>query len=99
MEVAGELTATQAKTILAELVEAGGGDPAALAAVHGFEAMDDSELESLVAELVEANPDEWQRYVDGDPKIAGFFVGQVMRATQGKADGRAVTALLAARRG
>ncbi len=99
MEVAGALTATQAKTILAELVEAGGGDPAALAASHGFEAMDDSELESLVAELVEANPDEWQRYVDGDPKIAGFFVGQVMRATQGKADGRAVTALLAARRG
>ena len=98
MEVAGDLTATQAKTILAELVEAGGGDPAALAAGHGFEAMDDSELESLVAELIESHPEEWQRYVDGDPKIAGFFVGQVMRATQGKADGRAVTALLDARR-
>ncbi len=98
METDGALTATQAKTVLAELV-AGGGDPAAIAAERGFEAMDTSELEGMVDGIIAANPDEWQRYCDGDAKITGFFVGQVMQATGGKADGKAVTALLAARRG
>ena len=98
METDGALTATQAKTVLAELV-AGGGDPVAIAAERGFEAMDTSELEGMVDGIIAANPDEWQRYCDGDAKITGFFVGQVMQATGGKADGKAVTALLAARRG
>ncbi len=98
METDGALTATQAKTVLAELV-ASGGDPAAIAAERGFEAMDTSELEGMVDGIIAANPDEWQRYCDGDAKITGFFVGQVMQATGGKADGKAVTALLAARRG
>ena len=40
LEVGGQLTATQAKQVLAELVAAGGGDPAAIAAARGFEAMD-----------------------------------------------------------
>jgi aspartyl-tRNA(Asn)/glutamyl-tRNA(Gln) amidotransferase subunit B len=98
MEVDGKLTATQAKTVLAELVEHGG-DPVAIAAGKGFEAMDSSELEGLVDGIIAANPDEWQRFRDGDGKITGFFVGQVMKATQGKADGKAVTALLNARKG
>jgi aspartyl-tRNA(Asn)/glutamyl-tRNA(Gln) amidotransferase subunit B len=98
LEVGGRLTATQAKTVLAELVERGG-DPAAIAAEKGFEAMDSSELEGLVDGLVAAHPDEWQRFCDGDAKITGFFVGQVMKATQGKADGKAVTAILNARKG
>ena len=98
MEVDGQLTATQAKTVLAELVDSGG-DPAAIAAERGFEAMDTSELEGLVDDLIAAHPAEWQRFCEGDGKITGFFVGQVMQATRGQADGKAVTALLAARRG
>jgi aspartyl-tRNA(Asn)/glutamyl-tRNA(Gln) amidotransferase subunit B len=97
MESGGELTATQAKTVLSELVEAGGGDPKAIAAKHGFEAMDTSALDAVVDELIAANPNEWQRYKDGDQKVTGFFVGQVMKATGGKADGKAVTAALVAR--
>ena len=54
---------------------------------------------AVVDGLIEANPAEWERFCDGDAKVAGFFVGQVMKATQGKADGKAVTALLNARRG
>ncbi len=98
MEVDGKLTATQTKTVLAELVERGG-DPVQIAETHGFEAMDTSELDGLLDGIIEAHPDEWQRFCDGDAKVTGFFVGQVMRATQGKADGKVVTALLAARRG
>jgi aspartyl-tRNA(Asn)/glutamyl-tRNA(Gln) amidotransferase subunit B len=97
MEVGGSLTATQAKTVLAEMVS-GGGDPEAIAAEHGFEAMDDSELAGIVDGLIAGHPDEWQRYCEGDGKIAGFFVGQVMKATKGQADGRAVNQLLAERK-
>jgi aspartyl-tRNA(Asn)/glutamyl-tRNA(Gln) amidotransferase subunit B len=98
MESAGSLTATQAKTVLADLVE-NGGDPEAIAARHGFEAMDSGELVDLVDSLIAQHPSEWGRFCEGDAKITGFFVGQVMKATSGKADGKIVTALLQQRRG
>jgi aspartyl-tRNA(Asn)/glutamyl-tRNA(Gln) amidotransferase subunit B len=97
METGGELTATQAKTVLAEMV-ASGDDPAAIAKARGFEAMGDDALAGAVDAVIGGNPDEWARFVDGDDKtrgkLTGFFVGQVMKATKGQADGKAVTALL-----
>jgi aspartyl-tRNA(Asn)/glutamyl-tRNA(Gln) amidotransferase subunit B len=102
METGGELTATQAKTVLAEMV-ATGDDPAVIAKARGFEAMGTDALATAVDEVITANPDEWARFVDGDDKargkLTGFFVGQVMRATRGQADGKAVTALLRQRAG
>ena len=98
METDGRLTATQTKAVLAEMVDTGDG-PDAIVARHGYEAMSSDSLEPIVDGLIEANPAEWERFCDGDAKVAGFFVGQVMKATQGKADGKAVTALLNARRG
>ncbi|MCP5032940.1 MAG: Asp-tRNA(Asn)/Glu-tRNA(Gln) amidotransferase subunit GatB, partial [Actinomycetia bacterium] len=73
--------------------------PAAIAAARGFEAMDSSELEGLLDELIAANGDEWQRFVDGDNKLQGFFTGQIMKATKGQADGKVVSVLLASKRG
>lgn len=98
LEVEGKLTATQTKQVLAEMIETGDA-PADIAARNGFEAMDTGALESVVDELIASHPDEWQRFCDGDGKVTGFFVGQVMKATQGKADGKAVTALLNSRKG
>jgi len=98
MERDGALTATQAKTVLAEMVETGD-DPQAIAARHGFEAMDSGELESIVDGLIDTNPDDWAKFVAGENKVMGFFVGQVMKATGGKADGKAVSAILNAKRG
>jgi Asp-tRNA(Asn)/Glu-tRNA(Gln) amidotransferase B subunit len=45
------------------------------------------------------HPAEWQRYIDGDNKLAGFFTGLAMKATQGKANGKSVAAELQRRRG
>jgi aspartyl-tRNA(Asn)/glutamyl-tRNA(Gln) amidotransferase subunit B len=99
LEVDGRLTATQAKAVLAELVESGGdGDPAAIAAAKGFEAMDTSALEDEVDGAIGALPDAWASYVGGQDKAAGALVGAVMKATKGQADGKAVTALLQQRR-
>jgi aspartyl-tRNA(Asn)/glutamyl-tRNA(Gln) amidotransferase subunit B len=97
LETSDELTATQAKAVLAEMVVSGG-DPADIAAAKGFEALGADALGAVVDEVIAANAAEWSRYVGGDDKargkLTGFFVGQVMRATKGQADGKAVTALL-----
>ncbi len=99
MEVAGELTATQAKQVLAEIVANGGGDPAAIARDKGFEAMDTGALEVMVDEAIAAQPAAWEKFCNGEDKAVGALVGAVMKASQGQADGKAVTALLRARRG
>lgn len=94
MESTGTLTATQAKKVLAEMLE-GGGSPGDIARAKGFEAMSDDAVATAVDQAIATHPDEWQRYGDGDEKVrgklTGFFVGQVMRATKGQADGSAVT--------
>jgi aspartyl-tRNA(Asn)/glutamyl-tRNA(Gln) amidotransferase subunit B len=100
METEGALTATQAKQVLAEMLT-GGGDPKAIAAARGFEAMASDALESVVDAVIAANPDDWAQFVVADDKarkkLSGFFTGQIMKATQGKADGRAVAEILARR--
>ncbi|MGH9110983.1 MAG: Asp-tRNA(Asn)/Glu-tRNA(Gln) amidotransferase subunit GatB [Acidimicrobiales bacterium] len=102
METSGALTATQAKAVLSEVV-ATGEDPAAIAKAKGYEAMGADALGSAVDEVIAANGEQWARFVEGDDKVrgklTGFFVGQVMKATQGQADGKAVTALLRQRAG
>jgi len=96
MESEGTLSSTQVKTVLGELVT-NGGKPADIAATMGFEAMDTSELETLLDGIIDASPDEWARFVEGDRKVQGHFVGQIMKATQGKADGKVVNQLMTQR--
>ena len=101
METGGELSATQTKEVLAEMVETG--DAAAdIAAAKGFEAMDSGELDGMLDSLIADHPDEWERYLSGDEgdqkKMAGFFTGQIMKATKGQADGKVINQLLGSRR-
>jgi aspartyl-tRNA(Asn)/glutamyl-tRNA(Gln) amidotransferase subunit B len=102
LEVDGKLTATQAKTVLAEMVESGQA-PEEIAKAHGFEAMDSSDLETVVDGVIAAHPDDWAQFVAADDKgkikkLSGFFTGQIMAATKGQADGKAVNMLLNQRR-
>ncbi|HEX7096217.1 MAG TPA: Asp-tRNA(Asn)/Glu-tRNA(Gln) amidotransferase subunit GatB, partial [Acidimicrobiales bacterium] len=97
METNGELTATQAKQVLAEMV-AGGGNPDDIAKAKGFEAMSTSELEAVIDSIIAEHPDDWAKFVAADDKarkkLTGFFTGLVMKATKGQADGRAVNEIL-----
>ncbi|MHB8435776.1 MAG: Asp-tRNA(Asn)/Glu-tRNA(Gln) amidotransferase subunit GatB, partial [Acidimicrobiales bacterium] len=80
-ESAGTLSATQSKGVLAVLIDEGGnGDPSEIARRLGYEALDTGELDSLVASVIAENPSEWERFVAGDDKVAGFLLGKVMRA-------------------
>ncbi len=74
MEVAGQLTATQAKTVLADMVESGAA-PEVIAAERGFEAMDTSELEGIVDGIIAESPDEWADFCGGDDKRRGQAPG------------------------
>lgn len=55
---------------------------------------DEGQLESLVSSLVEKHPDEVKRFREGDKKLLGFFVGQVMKETKGKANPKLINELL-----
>ena len=97
MESSGQLSATQSKEVLAELMTHGG-DPARIAASLGYEQMDTAALDSMVDDVIASNPEEWQRYRAGEEKVAQFLLGKVMRATKGRANGKLVAAAFAARR-
>ncbi|MEY2940040.1 MAG: Asp-tRNA(Asn)/Glu-tRNA(Gln) amidotransferase subunit GatB [Ilumatobacteraceae bacterium] len=99
LERDAKVTATQAKTILAELVANGGGDAAKIAADKGFEALDTSAVEKMVDDAIAAQPDAWAKYCAGEEKALGAIVGAVMKASKGKADGKVVTAILLSRKG
>ena len=56
---------------------------------------DTSEIEAIVLKVIEENPGPAQDYRDGTKKAIGFLVGQVMRATRGKANPQLVNQILA----
>jgi aspartyl-tRNA(Asn)/glutamyl-tRNA(Gln) amidotransferase subunit B len=101
LEIDGRLTPTQAKAVLAEMVDTGA-EPEVIAKAHGYEAMDVADLEAVVDRIIAENPGDWDAFVTGDDKkrgkLTGAFMGKIMGATKGQADGKAATALLNQRR-
>jgi aspartyl-tRNA(Asn)/glutamyl-tRNA(Gln) amidotransferase subunit B len=55
---------------------------------------DSTEIENMIDQVLSANPKEVEAYRKGKEKLFGFFVGQVMKATQGKANPQLVNELL-----
>jgi aspartyl-tRNA(Asn)/glutamyl-tRNA(Gln) amidotransferase subunit B len=83
-----------ARQVLDRLI-AEGGDPQAIVAAEGLAAIDGGdELASIVAEALAAHPEAAANVRAGNAKAIGPIVGQVMRATKGRADGGAVTRLV-----
>jgi aspartyl-tRNA(Asn)/glutamyl-tRNA(Gln) amidotransferase subunit B len=88
------VSSSAAKGVL-EGVLAGHGDPRDVAESRDLiQISDTSALEAAVDETLAANPDAVANYQAGETKVVGFLVGQVMRATQGKADPKVVNELL-----
>jgi len=79
---------------LFEIVWAEGGDPRAIVEARGLKQVTDTgAIEKVVDEVLAANPDKVAD-VKTNPKALGWFVGQVMKASGGKANPQAVNALL-----
>ncbi|HEV2369048.1 MAG TPA: Asp-tRNA(Asn)/Glu-tRNA(Gln) amidotransferase subunit GatB, partial [Acidimicrobiales bacterium] len=98
MESGGQLTATQSKAVLGEMLR-DGGDPESIARAHGFEAMGSDALSAAIDDVIAANPAEWEKFVGGDQKVMGALIGKVMAATDRKANGADVTTELRRRAG
>ena len=84
---------------LFEIVWSEGGDPRALVESRGMKQVTDTgAIEKAVDEIIAANPDQVAK-VKAKPTLAGWFVGQVMKSTGGKANPQAVQALVKAKLG
>ena len=88
-----------AKDVFEEMVT-NGGDPESIVEEKGLKQITDTgEIEAAVDQVIADNPEQAQQYREGNPKVGGWFVGQVMKATQGKANPQMVNELLAKKLG
>ena len=80
---------------LFEEVLASGEKPSAIVEKKGMaQNSDEGALEAIVQKVIDANPDEVERFRGGDKKLQGFFMGQIMRESKGKANPGVVSQLL-----
>jgi len=94
----GEISGKIAKDVF-EILWTEGGDPATIVAERGLrQVTDTAAIEAAVDVVVAANPDKVAQARE-KPSLAGWFVGQVMKATGGKANPKAVNALVKAKLG
>ena len=95
---AGEITGKMAKELF-EILWAEGGDPAEVAAARGMKAVTDTgAIEKALDDLIAANPAQVEK-AKVNAKLAGWFTGQVLKATGGKADPAVVNAMVAQKLG
>ena len=94
MEASGSLSATQAKAVLGELLESGGGDPAVIAPGWASRPCRRTRWPPPLARWSPPTPTSGVAIGRGEDKLAQFFIGQVMKATKGQANGKAVVAEL-----
>ncbi len=92
----GTLGSAGAKQVFAGLVAGeGGGDPAAIVAARGLgQIADAGALAAVVAEVVAAHAAQAEQFRAGKENLMGFFVGQVMKATGGRAEPQLAQRLL-----
>ena len=94
----GEISGKMAKDLF-EILWVEGGDPAAVAAARGMKQVTDTgAIEAAVDAMIAANPDQVEK-ARANPKLAGWFTGQVLKATGGKANPAVVNEMVARKLG
>ncbi|MEP0941333.1 MAG: Asp-tRNA(Asn)/Glu-tRNA(Gln) amidotransferase subunit GatB [Rhizobiaceae bacterium] len=94
----GDISGKIAKDVF-EIIYTDGGDPAEVVEVRGMKQVTDTgAIEAAVDEIIAANPAQVEKARE-NPKLAGWFVGQVMKATGGKANPKAVNEIVAGKLG
>lgn len=93
------LSASAAKEVLAGVAQ-GEGSPSEVASDRDLiQVSDAAALEPVIDEVLAANPEAVEKLQAGDGKVMGFLIGQVMRATGGKADPGVVSTIISSRSG
>jgi aspartyl-tRNA(Asn)/glutamyl-tRNA(Gln) amidotransferase subunit B len=90
----GTLSSKLAKEVLKHMVETGK-DPEIIVEEKGLKQISDEEgIKRVVQDVLQKHPSEVERYIKGEEKLLGFLVGQVMKATKGKANPQLVNKVL-----
>ncbi|WP_280770341.1 Asp-tRNA(Asn)/Glu-tRNA(Gln) amidotransferase subunit GatB [Salipaludibacillus daqingensis] len=90
----GTISSKIAKKVFKELIE-NGGDPEKIVKDKGLvQISDEGEIRKMVNETLDSNPQSIEDYQNGKDKAIGFLVGQVMKASRGKANPQMVNQLL-----
>ena len=90
----GTISGKMAKTVFEEMFTTGK-EPDVIVKEKGMtQISDESALEPLVVQVLEANPEVVEDYRGGKTKALGFLVGQVMKATRGQANPKLVNQIL-----
>jgi len=88
---AGTISNNQAKEVFEAIWEQPHISPADQAKAMGFEPADTGLIDSIIDEVIAANPDKVAEIQGGNPKMANWLTGQVMKASKGKANPKMVT--------
>ena len=89
----GKVSRSAARTVLDGVFETGD-RPSEVVEREGLGSVEADELDGVVDGVISSNPDEAERVRNGDKKVVGFLMGQVMKATRGNADGGRTRELL-----
>lgn len=90
----GVISGKLAKTVFDDMATSGE-DPETIVKEKGLvQVTDESAIEAIVTKILTAHPEEMSRYKEGKTKLLGFFVGQVMKETHGKANPKIVNEIL-----
>lgn len=87
----GTVSNNQAKEVFNKMWDEPNLSAAEAAKLLGFEKADSSFLDSIIAEVIAANPAKVQEIIDGNDKLLNWLTGQVMKAAKGKANPKIVT--------
>ena len=90
----GTISGKMAKDIIEEMYKTGKAPRTIIAEKSMVQITDKGELVGTIQSIMDANPNQLKDYRGGKDKLFGFFVGQVMKATQGKANPQIVNELL-----
>jgi aspartyl-tRNA(Asn)/glutamyl-tRNA(Gln) amidotransferase subunit B len=93
----GTINGKIAKEILPELLEKGGSVQALVESKGMTSLADPAAIGKLIDEIMAANPTELEQYRGGKTKLLGFFVGQVMKQSGGRAEPKLTNQILAER--
>ncbi len=90
----GKISNRQAKEVLEEMCESGKGALEIIDEKGVFQISDENEIESLVDNVLNSNPENVKKYKNGKDKLFGFFVGEAMKLSKGKANPKIVNDLI-----
>jgi aspartyl-tRNA(Asn)/glutamyl-tRNA(Gln) amidotransferase subunit B len=86
----GKISGKQAKDVLVEMFRSAKGALAIIEEQGLVQVSDTGEIDALIDQVIAANPDQLASYRGGKETLFGFFVGQVIKASQGKANPKIV---------